>query len=55
VEKEGVVLNNKPPGWSLEVIQQLVASGRYVVTYQDGFNAMLKRTGPDPLPPAPGG
>jgi hypothetical protein len=55
VEKEGVVLNNKPPGWSLEVIQQLVASGRYVVTYQDGFNAMLKKVVLDPVAPARGG
>jgi hypothetical protein len=49
------VLNNKPPGWSLEVIQQLVASGRYVVTYQDGFNAMLKKVVLDPVAPARGG
>jgi hypothetical protein len=55
VEKEGRVLNNKPPGWTLEVIQQLVASGRYVVTYQDGFNAVLKRAVPGPVAPAPGG
>ncbi|WP_433554910.1 hypothetical protein ACQPWY_19325 [Pseudonocardia xinjiangensis] len=55
VEKQGVVLNGKKPGWSLEVIQQLVASGRYVLTYQDGFDAVLKKTVPDPIEPAPGG
>jgi hypothetical protein len=59
VENEGVVLDQKPPGWSLELVQQLVASGRYVVTYQDGFNAVLKKTVPDPVAapvnPTPGG
>lgn len=46
VEKEGVVLHERPPGWSLEVLQDLVASGRYVLTYQDGYNAVLKKTAP---------
>jgi hypothetical protein len=46
VEKEGVYLNDKKPGWTLDVIQQLVASGRYVVTYQDGYNAVLKKAAP---------
>jgi len=55
IEKEGVVLNGKKPGWTLEVIQQLVASGRYVVTYQDGFDAVLRKTAAAPVAPAPGG
>jgi len=56
VEKQGVVLNDKPPGWTLEVIRQLVASGQYVVTYQDGFDAVLKKTVPAAPPaPTPGG
>ena len=49
MEKQGEVLNNKPPGWTVEVIQQLVASGRYVVTYQNGYNAVLKKAVPDPV------
>ncbi len=45
VEKEGVYLNGRKPGWSLAVLQQLVASGKYVVTHQDGFNWALRRVG----------
>lgn len=44
IEKEGVVLNGKPPGWTLELIQQLIASGQYVLTYQNGFDAVLVST-----------
>lgn len=50
VEKEGVVLNGRQPGWSLDLIQELVASGRYVVTFQDGYNAILKKANPSPVP-----
>jgi hypothetical protein len=56
VEKQGVVLHGMPPGWTLDVIRQLVASGQYVVTYQDGFDAVLKKTVPAAPPaPTPGG
>lgn len=43
IEAEGVVLNGKKPGWTLDVIQELVASGRYVLTYQNGYTAVLKK------------
>jgi hypothetical protein len=49
VENEGVVLDRKEPGWSLRLIDELVASGRYVLTYQEGFNAVLKKAAPGPL------
>lgn len=45
-EKYGVHLELRPPGWSLAVVQQLVSSGRYVLTYQDGFNVVLKKAVP---------
>ncbi|MDT7705780.1 MAG: hypothetical protein QOG20_1387 [Pseudonocardiales bacterium] len=45
IEKQGVYLYGKNPGWSLAVLQQLVASGRYVITYQDGFNWAVKQVG----------
>ncbi|WP_214406157.1 hypothetical protein, partial [Pseudonocardia lacus] len=45
-EKYGVYLENRPPGWSLEIVQQLVSSGRYVLTYQDGYNVVLKKAIP---------
>jgi hypothetical protein len=48
IEAQGRDLDLKPPGWSLEVIQQLVASGQYVITYQNGFDMVLRRTGPPP-------
>lgn len=51
-EKEGVYLHNKPKGWSLTVMQELVASGKYVLTYQDGFDFVLKKV--EAPPPAPG-
>lgn len=44
IEKQGVYLNGKPPGWSLAILQQLVASGKYVITYQDGFDWAVQRT-----------
>jgi hypothetical protein len=42
-ERQGVVLENRPPGWSLQVIDQLVQSGSYRIRYQNGFNAVLMK------------
>jgi hypothetical protein len=50
-EKLGVYLEGRPPGWTLDLVQQLVSSGRYKLTYQDGFNVILKKANPpDPAP-----
>jgi hypothetical protein len=55
VEAQGRDLDLKPPGWSLEVVQQLVASGQYVITYQNGFDVVLRKVTPElPAEPAPG-
>ncbi|MGZ8750270.1 MAG: hypothetical protein ACXWYP_05245, partial [Pseudonocardia sp.] len=58
-EKKGVVLDNRRPGWSRQVVDELVASGEYRVRYQNGFNAVLVKTTPTvvsaPPPGAPGG
>jgi len=59
-EKKGVVLDNRPPGWTREVVDRLVASGTYRIRYQNGFNAVLVRTtptvvGPDASQVNPGG
>ncbi len=43
IEKQGETLYDLPPGWSLRAIKQLVATGRYKVTYQEGYNAVLRR------------
>ncbi|MBW0104209.1 hypothetical protein [Pseudonocardia sp. KRD291] len=43
IEKEGVVLNGEQPGWSTRIRDQLIASGQYRATYQNGFNAVLVR------------
>jgi hypothetical protein len=40
----------KPPGWTLDIVQQLVASGEYVITYQNGFDVVLHKTEPTGLP-----
>jgi len=48
VEAQGRFLDVKPPGWSLQVVQELVASGRYVITYQNGFDVVLRKTAPPP-------
>jgi hypothetical protein len=48
VEAQGRYLDLKPPGWSLQVVQELVASGRYVITYQNGFDVVLRKTAPPP-------
>ncbi|GAA1239181.1 hypothetical protein GCM10009608_87200 [Pseudonocardia alaniniphila] len=50
VEAQGRFLDLKPPGWSLQVVEELVASGRYVITYQNGFDVVLRKT----VPPPPG-
>jgi hypothetical protein len=44
-EKLGVYLENRPPGWTREVVDRLVATGRYELVHQDGFDAVLRRTG----------
>ena len=46
-EKKGVVLDNRPPGWSRQVVDELVASGEYRIRYQNGFNAVLVKTDAD--------
>ncbi len=43
VEKEGVYLNGMQPGWSLRALQQIIATGRYTLTYQDGFNWVVRK------------
>lgn len=45
IEKQGVVLNGETPGWSIRVRDQLIASGQYRATYQNGFAAVLVRVG----------
>ena len=53
------MLDNREPGWSRQVVDELVASGEYRVRYQNGFNAVLVKTTPTvvsaPPPGAPGG
>jgi hypothetical protein len=46
VEAQGRYLDLRPPGWSLQVVDELVASGRYEITYQDGYDVVLRRTTP---------
>jgi hypothetical protein len=43
IEKEGVYLYGKPPGWSLQTLQQMLATGHYTLTYQDGFDWVLRK------------
>ncbi len=43
VEKEGVYLNGKEPGWSLQALQQILATGHYTLTYQDGYNWVVRK------------
>jgi hypothetical protein len=43
VEKEGVYLYGKQPGWSLKTLQQLIATGHYTLTYQDGFDWVARK------------
>jgi hypothetical protein len=63
-EAYGRYNQEKPPGWTLEIVQQLVATGEYVITYQNGFDVVLRKVeqpAPPPggaqpgPPPAPGG
>lgn len=42
-EKEGVYLYGKAPGWSLLELQQLIATGHYTLTYQDGFDWVVRK------------
>ncbi|MCO1658834.1 hypothetical protein [Pseudonocardia humida] len=42
-EKLGVYLQDRPPGWSRALVAELVASGRYDLAHQDGFEAVLVR------------
>jgi hypothetical protein len=44
VEAEGRYLYLKPPDWSLQVVRELVASGQYHVTYQNGYDVVLRKT-----------
>jgi hypothetical protein len=53
VEKLGVYLQGRKPGWTLDLIQQLVAAGNYKITYQDGFNVILRRAVVAAAPAAP--
>jgi hypothetical protein len=46
----GVGNQLQPPGWSLQVVQELVASGQYVITYQNGFDVVLRKTAAAPPP-----
>jgi hypothetical protein len=50
VEAQGRDLDEKPPGWALQVVQELVASGKYVITYQNGFDVVLRKTTTTDLP-----
>jgi hypothetical protein len=52
-EAYGRDLKLKPPGWSLDVVQQIVATGEYVITYQNGFDVVLRKVEPAGPPGAP--
>ena len=41
-----MVLDNRPPGWSRQVVDELIASGEYRVRYRNGFNAVLVKSAP---------
>ncbi|HYH31935.1 MAG TPA: hypothetical protein VD903_16280 [Pseudonocardia sp.] len=49
-EAYGRYLKEKPPGWTLEIVQQLVASGEYVITYQNGYDVVLRKVEPTDVP-----
>jgi hypothetical protein len=49
-EAYGRYLDLKPPGWSLQIVQELVASGEYVISYQNGFDVVLRKVEPAGLP-----
>jgi len=54
-EKKGVVLDNRPPGWSQQVVDELIASGEYRIRYRNGFNAVLVKTAPTVVSAPPTG
>jgi hypothetical protein len=39
-----------PPGWTLNIVQQLVDSEEYVITYQNGFDVVLRKAEPAVVP-----
>ena len=43
----------KPPGWSLEMVKQIVATGEYAITYQNGFDVVIRKIEPAGQPGAP--
>jgi hypothetical protein len=43
IEKQGVYLDGKQPGWSRDLVDQLVATGQYTITFEDGYNIVLRR------------
>jgi hypothetical protein len=45
-EAYGRDLKLMPPGWSLDVVRQIVATGQYVITYQNGFDVVLRKVEP---------
>jgi len=45
IEEEGIVLRGQQPGWTQQVIAQLVGTGRYRIDYQNGFDAVLRKVG----------
>ncbi|TQM03940.1 hypothetical protein [Pseudonocardia kunmingensis] len=49
-EAYGRDLKEMPPGWSLQVVQQIVATEEYVITYQNGFDVVLRKVEPSNLP-----
>jgi hypothetical protein len=51
-EAYGRDLKLKPPGWSLDVVRQIVATGEYVITYQNGFDVVLRKVETPEAPPA---
>jgi hypothetical protein len=52
-EAYGRDLKLMPPGWSLEAVRQIVATGEYVITYQNGFDVVLRKVEPAAGPGAP--
>jgi hypothetical protein len=46
MEKRGVYLENRPPGWTQQAIEQLVSSGGYAVRYRHESNAVLVKITP---------
>jgi hypothetical protein len=45
-EAWGRYLHEMPPGWSLDIVQQLVATGDYQISYQNGFDVVLRKVEP---------